>query len=289
MDQILNIDAGTSSASLFGEGQFICSSLHQFYRETSNSAISIKLVLDGLESYKLNQKLYTVKQDSFLIVNKNSSLETTVASKKPVKGICIYPPTALIQDVLQTKQQTEAQQLDNLSDPAYTPEFTEKIYSIKENTTGAFLEKHLPQFLQYQQLGKQVSMDNFYVGLAEVMAHSQLKINGQLKNLEVSKKQTEEELFRRISTIREYIRFNYHLPISLEDMATEACLSKYHFIRSFKKIYGISPYQYLLQCRLTKAHSLFLQEYSYKEIALATGFSDLKNLKKALKKSTFQK
>lgn len=289
MDQLFNIDSGSSKASLFGEGQFICSSLQEFYKETAASPLSIKLVLSGQENYKVNQKRYTVEKGNYLIVNKNTTLETSVASKKQVNGLCIYPPEALIQDAIHTNRLNESERLDHWNNIDHTHLFTEKLYHIKENTTGAFLERYIPQFLEHHHLGKRLPMDDFYMGLAQVMANSQLKINHQLKNLEVSNKQTEEELFRRVSIIREYIRFNYSQSISLDEMAQEACLSKYHFMRSFKKIYGISPYQYLLECRLNKAHSLVLQEYSYKEIMLATGFSDIKNLKKALKKNGLQK
>lgn len=289
MKQLFNIDSGSSRARLFGEGQFICSSLHQFYRETSASPISIKMVLSGEERYKVNDRLFKVNKGSYIIVNKNSTIETTVASKEKVNGICIYPPETLIQEALHSMKQSESEKLDVLPDPKDLHLFTEKIYNTTENITGAFLEQNVPQFIQHHQLGSRLPMDDFYMDLARVMAISQLKIDGQLKSLAVSKKQTEEELFRRISMIREYIRFNYYQAISLDDMAKEACLSKYHFVRSFKKIYGISPYQYLLECRLTKAQSLFLKDYSYKEIMLSTGFSDIKNLKKALKKTVFQK
>lgn len=47
--------------------------------------------------------------------------------------------------------------------------------------------------------------------------------------------------------------------IDLDNIADEACFSKFHFIRLFKSIYGSTPHHYLKNVRLEKA-KLFLQE-----------------------------
>ena len=44
--------------------------------------------------------------------------------------------------------------------------------------------------------------------------------------------------------------------ISLDQLAAEACLSKYHFLRLFRTAYGLSPYQYIQHLRIEKARVL---------------------------------
>lgn len=41
-----------------------------------------------------------------------------------------------------------------------------------------------------------------------------------------------------------FIDFNYAESIDISNIADEACFSKFHFIRLFKKIYGRTPHQY---------------------------------------------
>jgi len=44
--------------------------------------------------------------------------------------------------------------------------------------------------------------------------------------------------------------------LSLDMLAGEACLSKYHFLRLFRSVYGHSPHQYIQQQRIEKARAL---------------------------------
>ena len=60
-------------------------------------------------------------------------------------------------------------------------------------------------------------------------------------------------LYRRIVQAKLYIDKNYSENIDLENIAGEANFSKFHFIRQFKKIYGKTPYKYLMHTRIEKA------------------------------------
>ncbi len=75
-----------------------------------------------------------------------------------------------------------------------------------------------------------------------------------------------------------YLRERYATKINLDEMAKNAHLSKFHFIRLFKKYMGTSPYDYLLHHRITKAkHKLCSTNLSIAEIAIKTGFSGESN------------
>ncbi|HBE36619.1 MAG TPA: hypothetical protein DD990_36360 [Cyanobacteria bacterium UBA11368] len=53
-------------------------------------------------------------------------------------------------------------------------------------------------------------------------------------------------------------------------MAAIAQLSPYHFSRAFKQSTGISPHQYVIQCRVERAKQLLRQgKMSISEIAIA--------------------
>ncbi|WP_217496369.1 helix-turn-helix domain-containing protein [Paenibacillus algicola] len=72
----------------------------------------------------------------------------------------------------------------------------------------------------------------------------------------------------------EYIHEHYTDNISLEMLMAVSKQSKYHFIRSFKKHTGYSPYNYLLQVRIRKAQELLKQKkLSIQEISEQLSFS----------------
>jgi AraC family transcriptional regulator len=67
-------------------------------------------------------------------------------------------------------------------------------------------------------------------------------------------------------------------PLTLGEMARIAGLSRYHFLRTFKAVTGITPHHWLLRARLRDAaRRLATSRDPVTEIALDVGFEDLSN------------
>ena len=65
-------------------------------------------------------------------------------------------------------------------------------------------------------------------------------------------------------------------PVRLKDLAASAGTSKYHFLRVFRRLVGMTPYQYLLSARMRRAAlELVSSRRPVLPIALDSGFSDL--------------
>lgn len=62
--------------------------------------------------------------------------------------------------------------------------------------------------------------------------------------------------------------------VTLADIADAAGLSRYHFLRLFQASKGMTPYSYLLQCRLQLAKDSLRKGVSIADTAFATCFSD---------------
>ena len=72
----------------------------------------------------------------------------------------------------------------------------------------------------------------------------------------------------------EYIHDNLHSDITLEELSSQTHLSKYHFLRVFKKNIGLTPHQYIITERIHKAKELVLEGKSLGEVGFDVGFSD---------------
>ena len=83
------------------------------------------------------------------------------------------------------------------------------------------------------------------------------------------------DLYRRIVQAKLFIDSNYAERIDAGEIADEACYSKFHFIRTFKSIYGRTPHQYLTHVRIERAKELLEQEVSVTEACFAVGFDSL--------------
>ncbi len=74
-----------------------------------------------------------------------------------------------------------------------------------------------------------------------------------INNMPLVRRATRVELYKRLSRAMDFLRSGFCGEISLDQLAVEACLSKYHFLRLFRMAYGLSPYQYIQHLRLEKA------------------------------------
>jgi AraC-like DNA-binding protein len=81
---------------------------------------------------------------------------------------------------------------------------------------------------------------------------------------------------RRVTAAARRIEAEAHAPLSLADLAREAAMSPYHFLRTFRAVLGETPYQYLLRTRLARATvRLRRSNDPVSAIAFESGFNDL--------------
>jgi AraC-like DNA-binding protein/CheY-like chemotaxis protein len=95
------------------------------------------------------------------------------------------------------------------------------------------------------------------------------------------------EIPERIRKAVDYMNVNLSEPMSLQCIAQQACLSKYHFSREFKKYLGMSPIHFMMNRRICLA-TLLLQnrELSISGVASRSGFYDQSEFTKWFKKAT---
>ncbi len=85
-----------------------------------------------------------------------------------------------------------------------------------------------------------------------------------------------------------YIRRHYSQPITLDDAAAAAGLSRYYFTREFRRVTGQSFVQYLNALRCEKAIPLLHSGHSVTEVCYACGFRDLAYFSRTFSKITGQ-
>lgn len=67
-------------------------------------------------------------------------------------------------------------------------------------------------------------------------------------------------------------------PFTIDAMARDARLSPYHFLRTFERVTGVTPHQYILRARLREAAlQLTSRADTVLDIALQCGFGDVSN------------
>lgn len=95
-----------------------------------------------------------------------------------------------------------------------------------------------------------------------------------------------EDLTERIIGAKQFIECNYAKNIDLDVICKEAYISKYHFIRLFKKYYGQTPYQYLKEVRVEKAKELIQSGMTVRGACFSVGYDSVTSFSSLFKKKT---
>jgi len=90
-----------------------------------------------------------------------------------------------------------------------------------------------------------------------------------------------------VGKVKAYVQHHLAESISLDNLAAEAGLSKYHFSREFKRLSGEAPMSYVRQARVEAARSLLLSTpWTLREIAAQVGLADEFTLSRIFRRVT---
>ena len=82
-------------------------------------------------------------------------------------------------------------------------------------------------------------------------------------------------LYRRVVKAKLFIDANFASPIDLDNIAGEACFSKFHFTRLFKTVYGKTPHQYLTDVRIAQAKIMLAAGATIARTCFSVGFDSV--------------
>ena len=82
--------------------------------------------------------------------------------------------------------------------------------------------------------------------------------------------------FARLCRARDMLREVHDVPLAIDEVAREAAMSPFHFIRQFHALFGDTPHQFRTRARLDRArHLLALGDHSVTDVCMEVGFSSL--------------
>ncbi|RVU85349.1 AraC family transcriptional regulator [Leucothrix sargassi] len=87
------------------------------------------------------------------------------------------------------------------------------------------------------------------------------------------------------SRVMSYMKDHLGQELTLEQLASEACMSTYHFAHMFKQSVGLSPYQFLLRLRMSEAAQQLRHAENIGDVAESCGYSSSSRFARAFKAS----
>lgn len=260
------------------------SELQQWYTSEALRSFSIKFVLENTIRYSFGNVDYDVQPMKYLVTIKQPGVKAFFDTPGNVKSICIDICPQTVREVFTLLTEKSDQQIENYLANYFTePDFLESVSRIDNSVMGNKLQ-HLACMIKQNKQGLPVNKEWFYE-LMEAVVYQEYGNYIRLENINCLKASTRKEIFRRVRIAKEYIDEHYLYIQGITELARTCLMSEYHFFRSFKQIYSITPHQYLLQKKLSVAREMIHNSnYKLSDIATICGFPDSASFSKSFKK-----
>ncbi|MGH8235766.1 MAG: helix-turn-helix domain-containing protein [Steroidobacteraceae bacterium] len=231
--------------------------------------LSIRAAWGGVEHCHLDGRTVGVDDDNFLILDHGRIYSTSIHSAQPVESLAI----------------------------CFSPRLVEQLHF--QGQSSQFLE-HLrphdaavsPVLLCIRQALAQGCEDEAWydeqliILLARMRAHQEQLLD-RVDRLALIRAATRREVYRRVARATDLLHSNYANGVDLTALAQTANLSKYHFLRLFKLVHGLTPHTYLQRKRIGVAVRLLEStSLTVREVAMNVGFADDSTLVRQMRRWT---
>jgi AraC family transcriptional regulator len=231
--------------------------------------LSIRAAWGGVEHCHVDGRTIGVDDDNFLILNHGRIYSTSIRSAQPVESLAICFSPRLVEQLY--FEGRSSQFLENLRphDTTVTP--------VLQAIRDALARGCADETWYEQQLT---------VLLARMRDHQEQLLH-KVDRLALIRAATRREVYRRVARATDLLHSSYADGVDLTALAATANMSKYHFLRLFKLVHGLTPHTYLQRKRIGVAVRLLEStSLTVREVAVNVGFADDSTLVRQMRRWT---
>ncbi len=231
--------------------------------------LSVKWAARGRESYELDRSVREVRGDGCLLINEGREYTSVIEPGDPAETFCLSFGRGLVADVARTLKVPPGRLLDGpVGDAAGSVEVLETVF----RGSADFLSP-LDELRRTMDRLEGAGLQERALDLLSRLLLDQQTTIAQVEGLESLRRSERLEVYRRLLRARDYMESTLGEAGNLARWAALADMSRFHFARSFKAVFGTSPHRYRMARRLERAREL-LQSTARPatDIALDLGF-----------------
>lgn len=252
------------------------SSIREWSGKAKFNGMSAKYVLQGIEFYITSKKNYTISEGEYLIGNQFTESNVMIQSEVDVMGLCIDISEEVVIQMCH-KLKTDVSFLNYL--------LKQQLIVNKYNRRNSLLGKQLDHLAWIIFKNEEHNFDiSLFERLSQALIEDQILIFQTYGRLKFKKQFTKKEVFDQLMKAKDFMESNWNKGINLETIAKEIGMSKFHFARIYKDVFGTSPYQFLISLKMQNALNLLKKEKSVQEVADSIGYPDVSSFSKAFSK-----
>lgn len=233
--------------------------------------LSIRAAWGGVEYCHADGRTIGVDDDNFLILNHGRIYSTSIRSEQPVESLAICFGPALVEQIHAEGKSAQFHEHLRPHDAVVSP----ILHAVRAELAAGGEDE-----VWYDQ--------QLTILLARMLAHQE-RLLDRVDSLGLIRSTTRRDVYRRISRATDLLHSSYASGIDLSTLAQTAGLSKYHFLRLFKLVHGLTPHTYLQRKRVGVAVRLLEStSLTVREVATNVGFADDSTLVRQVRRWTRQ-
>lgn len=229
-------------------------------------APSVKFVLSGEEIYRIDGRTRALRPGQFLLVEAGSEFEVRTPRPDRTIGLCVYLGASQLPVAARDGL---GRVLEGSSADPLSPILSRYARLLASRPEAG--EALAPRIVQEVTIGAEDYVSTFA---------------NRLERLKSLKRSTRIETLQRVERARAFIHRHADRPLTLEEVAADAALSRFHLSRSFAEVHGMPPLGYHRRLRLDEAARLLKAcAASPTELAERLGYGSLSAFTRAFRQT----
>jgi AraC-like DNA-binding protein len=232
-------------------------------------APSVKFCLQGEEVYEIDGRTRRLRAGEFMLVESGVEFEARMPTSESAVGLCVYLGV----------------ENGGAAGTAAALGRGRAIAGSRVDPLALLLGNYARLLAERPALGQ--SLARRIVQEATIGAEDYLAaFNARLERLGSLKQSTRIETLQRLERARCFIHENAGRAVTLDEVAGEAALSRFHLTRSFAEVFGLPPLAYHRRLRLEAAARLLKSDAaSATQIAEQLGYGSLSAFTRAFRQN----
>lgn len=246
--------------------------------------LSVKMASGGRENFFVDGRKLSVDDDCYLVLNPDHEYGNSVDAHARVHTFSLHFRSGLQGELLEAMLTPPERMLDRPGGaPSEVPEFAEQLRPHDKIVSPVL--RHIARTIE-AGVATQRWLDEECTFLLARMIRMHKTFRGDIRSLRSLRRPIRVESERRIRRAADFMLSNYERDLSLDEVAATAYLSLYHFLRLFRVIYDVTPYQFLQRKRFAVAARLLRDSGApVDEIARRVGLESRVSLYRLIRKN----
>jgi AraC-like DNA-binding protein len=234
--------------------------------------LSIKTVVRGEVHWRVDDRELLVDSNTFLVLGDGQRYSMNIDSPKTIETCCVFFRAGFVDKIAQDATTPLEASLDSPWRDSPRLDFLSRLHS---DSKGAILPHVWSLAERCSRELQPSSFEEDFLTVSQNVLMFYREVRARLSRVPAAKPSTRQELFRRLEIAREYLHGNVERRISLEEVSREACISRYHLHRAFRRVFRLTPHAYITALRLDRARTLLQTGHGVTDTAMEVGFTSV--------------